>query len=291
MCADGRFGPDDYIVWPQAYSHDHAYLAAILRNPRNMTHPLAILWDSPTQIEFIRDFRQMSIGLGHCRPSYLACYAPLLKDLHLQYQMYLSTHSDPNKLAMSLFSSINQAFKCLEFLHMTLRQCIVQLAQFKCLYLELLAVLDWIQKWQPMLNGILPIPLPIEVAPTMGAFVIDDKVVQGFFQVGLPFWHIHGIQKLPHLHIDHLHSVLYPTASNFVTEDNASPPFPVIFTGSATDPGKNVAIERFLASFLRDKDPFTDWKSHTPMSHPPEHSGQMASASMSSGPQVAAPSR
>ncbi|KAJ7582027.1 hypothetical protein C8J56DRAFT_753333, partial [Mycena floridula] len=78
-------------------------------------------------------------------------------------------------------------------------------------YLKLVAVLDWVEKYQPMLSGIVKAPEKMEVTQTVGTFAFENKVAQGFFNVGLPFWQVHNLNKLAHIQINSLHDVLYPS--------------------------------------------------------------------------------
>lgn len=271
MRADARFAEDDHTIWPQPFFKPLAYLAAIPRRPWDPNHPLHLFWHTPSELDFRRDYSQTGIGLGHFSPSYIGRYRPFIDELRGRYEAYVSADQVPNQLAMSLFLSLKQSLERLEGLSMTFRRCLIQLIQLQRTYLELIAVLDWVQKYQPMLQGTLPVPADLEVAETIGAFIFDDNVAQGFFRVGLPFWRVHSVTKLAHIRIDALHDVLYPSdaPATFVTQEDAKPPFSVIFMGSATDPEKNQSIQQFLSTMMRDKDPFSEWQTYRLLSGPP----------------------
>ncbi|KAJ7572823.1 hypothetical protein C8J56DRAFT_1138249 [Mycena floridula] len=272
MRADGRFGEDDYTIWPQPFFKPLSYLAVMPRRPWDPNDPLHLFWHTPSHHNFRRDYSQSGIGLGIFNPSYIARYRPFIDELFGRYEAYHSGHQQPNQLAMSLALSLKQCLERLENLSMSFRRSLIQLTQLQRTYLELVGVLDWVQKFQPMLQGLIPVPAPLKVAETMGAFVYDDQVAQSFFRVGLPFWRVHSVTKLAHIRIDQLHDVYSPSnaPATFVTQDDATPPFPVIFMGSATDPEKNQAIERFLNTLMKDKDPFSEWKSYRVLPDPPD---------------------
>ncbi|KAJ7588752.1 hypothetical protein C8J56DRAFT_1049673 [Mycena floridula] len=137
---------------------------------------------------------------------------------------------------MSLALSLKQCLERLKGLLITFRCSLIQLTQLQWTYLELVAVLDWVQKYQLMLQGILPVPPPLEVTETIGTFFYDDHVAQSFFRVGLPFWWVHSVTKLAHVRIDQLHNVYLPlnAPATFVTQDDATPPF--LATESAPPP-------------------------------------------------------
>ncbi|KAJ7591974.1 hypothetical protein C8J56DRAFT_1046340 [Mycena floridula] len=206
-----------------------------------------IWWERPCLDDFKCELSNTGIGLGYWRTSYLSCFlVPFVDDLRARYHAYFDAHSQTsNSRIVLLKKGLELIAEQLTALPMTFRQCCVQLTLFQHVFLELTAALDWCEKWQPIFNGLLPAPSTI--VHVMGCFTNDDAVVQVMFKAAIPL-------------IGPSNSILL-----IVTEE-ASPPFNVFFTSSATDECKHSTIQKYFGSFLHDQDVFDDWKTHS--NHP-----------------------
>ncbi|KAJ7591908.1 hypothetical protein C8J56DRAFT_1046258 [Mycena floridula] len=206
-----------------------------------------IWWERPCFDDFKRELSNTGIGLGYWRTSYLSCFlVPFVDDLRARYHAYFDAHSQTsNSRIVLLKKGLELIAERLTALPMTFRQCCVQLMLFQHVFLELTAALDWCEKWQPIFNGLLPAPSTI--AHVMGCFTNDDAVVQVMFKAAIPL--IGPSNSIP-----------------LIVTEEASPPFNVFFTSSATDERKHSTIQKYFGSFLHDQDVFDDWKTHS--NHP-----------------------
>ena len=90
---------------------------------------------------------------------------------------------------------------------------------------------------------------------TLRAFTDNACMVPDLYRGGIPVWYICPAQDFDSS-INILSVVFLQEPEKSLVLEAASPPFPVVFTGSAADPAKNHAIHVYSRSFLTCSDLF-----------------------------------
>ena len=118
---------------------------------------------------------------------------------------------------------------------------------------EVTALLDYMLIYKPRMDG--KAEPPAEVEDTIGAFTSDPRVVQEFYRAGLPVWFTRPVEHLED-HINILAVTIPVIPKDTLVLKPASPPFPTVYVGSASDHAKTNAIHHYSRSFLWLPDPF-----------------------------------
>ncbi len=136
---------------------------------------------------------------------------------------------------------------------MTFNQMVFEVAEFQCCYLETCSLLDYLELYQPRMEGRLE---PANtVAQCVGAITSKPSVVQDFFTAGLPVWFIQPFKPGPLPH--NIRNVVTSfELSSFVCVDRADPPSPVIYDGPLSNHEKHNAPHQFSRKWMVFKDPF-----------------------------------
>ncbi|KAK0483353.1 hypothetical protein IW261DRAFT_1561160 [Armillaria novae-zelandiae] len=118
---------------------------------------------------------------------------------------------------------------------------------------ELHAFVEYMTIYKPLMEA------PESDAPSMhvddtlvGAFSNDATIVQWFFKVGIPVWHMVAMKDLPGIRIDNLSKFMTPP---FV-EEPCPLQLPTVFVGSSRDPQKYRRIQDFTTHSMHWVDPF-----------------------------------
>ncbi len=109
--------------------------------------------------------------------------------------------------------------------------------------LELRAFIEYMTVFKPLMDSPkTDAPaMPVD-AGLMGSYVHNVTVLQRFFKVGIPVWHIVDMKDLPGTHVD-------------CVNDYATSPYPLgpcplrlpsVFVGLSRDPGKYRKIQEFV---------------------------------------------
>ncbi|RDB27958.1 hypothetical protein Hypma_002331 [Hypsizygus marmoreus] len=100
------------------------------------------------------------------------------------------------------------------------------------------------------------LPPATSVAHTIGAYVLDDVVVQEFVCAGLPVWIVKSFTYLHATRVDAVVSPLSPKA--WAVLEDAIPPYHVFFTGPATSPEKYHAFGVWARKIVGYPNPFAE---------------------------------
>ena len=187
--ADGRFGVEDPMQWPQYLSPRWVHYALITRRPSDCSDPCQIMWWMPSLQDFepAQGLVVSSLGvLGdeHCRRlGDLVCQTT---DRVIQHK---SKQPRPNEINHINFCEVSMrtSFHSLSF-PSTFRDIIIQVTNVQRYWLEANAWLDWMDIYR---NKTLA--LPSSVTPSvrtdfMGGYSTDPKAVARLYQAGIPVW-------------------------------------------------------------------------------------------------------
>jgi hypothetical protein len=136
--------------------------------------------------------------------------------------------------------------------HTTFRQTEFIVRDMQRVWLELWAVLDYMEIYKPCMDG--RAPAAVEVADTIGVFTHSIRVAQDFFVAGLPCWLIRPFSELTDQNILEVVDLIPP--EGYLTLGRHRFPYPIIFTGSASSLEKYHNIHQYARNFLHSPDPF-----------------------------------
>ena len=163
--------------------------------------------------------------------------------------------SKPNSLLTLLVRSMDDALIRMGSLRSPFGLMWFKITEFQHLYLEILALLDYLEIYKPRMDGHQP--SATIVANCIGAFTNIPEIVQYFHRAGLPIWFLQPWKtgSFPY-NILSVVSPLNPADSLCISPND--PPFPVIFRGYMNTREKHDAIHSFSRKWLVFKDPFHD---------------------------------
>ncbi|TFK58193.1 hypothetical protein BDN72DRAFT_866146 [Pluteus cervinus] len=257
--SDNRFGDDDHILWPQPYLPSLCHFGAIRRKSDILNDPTNLMWSNLKEDEFNNGGTGCLSNIGHPHPNLvrrLDVYIELLTD---RFRRYESNTEDKNKNPMSApFTT----------LPMTQEQLSFSFVEVQRFHVELVAVLDYLEVYHPMMVGLEP--PATEVARTIGVFTTNPQVCQEFHRAGLPVWFIRPFSNLPHIRINAVTKLRSPSEFLEMSISESHPD--TLFYGNASSPQKHFKIGQSLRRYYEAPDPFETVKTITiaQLSLPPQ---------------------
>jgi hypothetical protein len=249
--SDFRYGPDDHTLWPQPFLTEYPHLGAIPRQPEDPKDPLAIMWWNPTRADFFPLENGVLDGMGQLSTSKYWTFQEMSKDLKERVEKYRK--STPNPLLSLLVRLMDDALIRMGSLKSPFGLMWFKITEFQRLYLEIYALLDYLEIYKPRMDG--QQPPATSVAKCIGAFTNIPNIAQHFHRAGLPIWFLHSWKTGPFpYNVLAVASPLDPEHSLCISSHD--PPFPVIFRGYVNSREKHEAIHSYSRKWLVFKDPF-----------------------------------
>jgi hypothetical protein len=251
--SDFRYGPDDPTLWPQPFLSEYPHLGTIPKRPEDSKNPLSIMWWNPTRAEFFPLENDVLDGLGQMSTSKYWTFQDMSKGLKERAKIY--QNSTPNSLVSLLVRAMDDSLIRLGSLKSPFGLMWFKVTEFQRLYLEIYALLDYLQIYKPRMDGLQP--PATTVANCIGAFTNIPHIAQYFHTAGLPIWFIQPWKTGPFpYNVLDVVSPLDPADSLCISPHD--PPFPVIFRGYVNSREKHDAIQSYSRKWLVFKDPFHD---------------------------------
>lgn len=251
-----RFGPDDPLQWPQPFIPSFSHIITIRLPVRKSTDPLCIMWWIPQYSDFVPDWSGLIVGLGRLDYVWLShLKKPCVELLERQKRFTTRTEFVP-VLSALLETHLHR----LEHL-LTNFGTVLQLTRaVQRLYLELLALIDYLDIYQPWMCGTTA--PPIKPDHVMGAFVKNLTHCEALVCAGIRVWLIRPSTEVPNARIRSIVDVRPPDGLLPLT---ALEPKAIIFSGSATSQQKYQAIWDHLHNRVCYPNPFPlDRAAHDP---------------------------
>ena len=253
---DTRYGDDDPVLWPQPYMSHNCHFACIPRPNSLADHE--IIWWTPTYDHFVPFRSSLSPvgGLGKLSPLKYGVLKSSVDSLLLRaknYQEATAASSRPPML-QPIVKWLEHCLFQLGSVYATFRQVEFLVRDLQRVWLELRALLDYMEIFKPRIDG--NAPAVIEPAETTGAFTTSVRVAQDFFTAGLPFWLLRPASELTDQVVHAVVELAQPESFPDLTL-TPHPRYPVIFKGSSSSLEKYQSIHDFARNFLRcSDDPF-----------------------------------
>jgi hypothetical protein len=257
--ADMRYGPDDASLWPQPWVETFCHLGAIPRKPDDPNDRLSIMWWDPTPDDFELFGGGLIDGLGRPSGPKLLSLQKMMSSMEDRIEGHKHAFPNTNKLILLLTRAMQDSFTRLDSLKTTFNEMRIGVTEFQRYYLELYGCLDYIEIYQPRMEGARP---PAEsVMNCMGAITNIPRIVQDFCTAGLPVWLLRPSTAWDgptRCNILEIFTPLNP--DDVLCVSDHYPPCAAIFYGSATDPKRHGAFYSHTRMWLVFKDPFGDSK-------------------------------
>ena len=135
----------------------------------------------------------------------------------------------------------------LDHLPATLPQIQYFVVVFQCYFLELCGILDYLEIYEPHINGILP--PATTTANAIGAFTNNACIVQDLMITGISVFFFCPAHLFRTPGYSYLWSVVQVQEPSNICMSPCSPLFPIIFSSEASDPCKYEAIHHSIWSW------------------------------------------
>ncbi|KAL0579201.1 hypothetical protein V5O48_002824 [Marasmius crinis-equi] len=260
---DYHLGPEDPLLYPQPFVRERCHLAAIPRRPASPDDRLSKWWNPLSPEAFINEPDTIIKGLGRWAKDCLVPYETDCSQLHERVAKYRasreSSSSKPNGLVTALDKHLECTLRHLKGMPLPFHRARQLWSFFQRWYLELVAALDWVEIYSPIMDGRRDSTVlsKAKAALTMGAFLTSVKDSEFFFSAGLPFWLVRSSEHHPVVRVDLEVNLTTPESLNICMDPIMSHKKEVIYTGTLRDVQKAVAIEKFgMAIVDYSSDPF-----------------------------------
>ncbi|KAH9830169.1 uncharacterized protein C8Q71DRAFT_717264 [Rhodofomes roseus] len=207
---DGRWGPQEYTLWPQLYHRKvlhHACIPVQGQEIDGFNLDIDDLWDSVPWNGWAASSECGVPDLGFLDKPYLYILKATAGRIDANYQMSArSQREDHNKFGAQLLSTVDQAIDQLTILPMSRARAIALAAHVQRLLLELCGLLVLYEIVQPRVLD--PNNVAKNVLAVRGAFTTEAGTAQVLFRVGIPVWYIQPLTRL--VRVVEVHT--FPTA-------------------------------------------------------------------------------
>ena len=203
------------------------------------------MWWTPSLHNYIVSTPDILTGVGFFDSVWIDQLRSAINALKARHKKHECSRQ--GALVTPLVVELEDALACLELIPGAFSQVQFAVAHLQCVFLELMAWLDYAFIYYPMIIGTA---LPAtSVANVIGAFIKPGgPTVQQYLRASVPLWFVQTSQNLPLIWIDALVKPRY--VHEYVPVTDASTPLPPFFTGSSLSEGKHMAYVCFVHRFV-----------------------------------------
>ena len=225
---DGRYGPDDHTQWPQPFSHSAPYLCCIPKREGQEAEDL-IMWWNPTREDFEPVLHHgWDIGIGFLPYHELQLMDQCCERLNQRVEQY-QTNINPCPLTHSLSVNLCRTLSRLRAVAMTRKEVLFECRQVQRQWMELQALMDYIETYEPHMEG--HVPPAKATANVIGCFVHEAHIAERLFSAGIPYWLIRPLSTFSRENILSIASIIQP--EGMLELDDYPIPFPRIYHGDS----------------------------------------------------------
>lgn len=184
--ADGRFGFEDYAIWPQSYTESYPWAPCVLRKPAPSelsNHPLWILWENPQKEDWVAPPGACWQKTGVLRDSFHAFLRQEVQPIIWRALEATRRETLPPYVVVAV-NALTATLARLRDLPMSFRDLVLQVTQAQRMCLDLLAMEEYhTQSFARMMQRDRVYPLRSEL---MGCFTNNPTTVENMFYAGIP---------------------------------------------------------------------------------------------------------
>ncbi|KAK0471833.1 hypothetical protein IW261DRAFT_1571495 [Armillaria novae-zelandiae] len=257
---DGRFGHHDPTHAPQFFDAKFCHFSVIpcRPGPKDDTHPYRNWLDTIWYDVIDADIVYLT--------GYLTHIGLLSQEVHSQFQHaynYIDERSSTARSSKQFSEEFNGFLSirctCLEALVNRTRSVMmdsmticVQVAAMQSYWLELVAGLDYMEHYQPVMNGKTRRDDALNSSQLMGTFTVNLDVAEQHIRARIPVYLVRPVDQFNNQVILKAEEpVIFPLNTSL-----PSPPFPVVYKGDPSHPQKFYAMHRFIQIFNTYRNPF-----------------------------------
>lgn len=252
--ADSHYADDDPIIWPQPYIPYFLHYGAI---PRPYTLPLhKIILFTPTHDHFWHHVHLVAPihGLGKLSDDKFTTLKISINSLLDHVKLYQGDNPSSKQppILRLLVKMLEHGLVWLKSVYTMFQQMEFSVQDVQHMWLELTALLDYMQVYKPRMDGYAP--SASGVANTVGVFTHNLRVIQDFVTAGLPCWLICPASDFTNQNI--LKIIKPQCVEGIVSLTRHQFLYPVLFTGLASSLERYHQIHQYARNFLCAPDPF-----------------------------------
>jgi hypothetical protein len=248
---DYRFGAEDPLLYPQPFISSRCHWAAIPRRPNSKDNRIYKWWDQPPSWAFVQDTDSAIQGMGRWTSTYVQDFA---KDCNVLYERAVNYRTklhaqgkDSNPLVSALHRQLSQTLRHIKTVSLPHHLSCQLWSFFQRWYLELVGALDWVELYQPAMeghkSGLRSVSNQASLA--MGAFTYSVADCEFLFRAGLPFWYVRSSKHPATKRIGEICEPTTPESLGICLDDLTSHARQVIYEGPSTDIRKATSVEKF----------------------------------------------
>ena len=195
--SDGRLGDEDFTLTPQIFCKEYAHRILVRRHPGNGSTE-AVMWWTPSRQEFQPLTRSSYQSLGRLHSNRFAVIDAMTWNLSNRAYNIIGRNPGADWAALeALIANMRHGVMRLKHSPFTYRELVMDVAQTQRLYLDALAMCDYVEdKWANLLQSVGPI-CEIAKSEFMGAWTADPSVVQKLHHAGIPVYLVRGRSTVP----------------------------------------------------------------------------------------------
>lgn len=266
--ADGRFGLEDYTVWPQSHSEAYPWAPCVLRRPAIddiRDHVYWFLWDNLTKMDWHSPPGSSWQHTGVLHPdSYHVIYQAMQPLLHRAVEA--SRHADtPNYVTVAI-NCLRATMARLRDLPMSYRDLILQFTQAQRLGLDLLAMEAFHSHiFTRMIQRAQVYPLRSEF---IGCYTNNPTTVENMYYAGVPVVYIRPVRLVTpsQLRIRRIANDFAAVPPDVVTAEWPKQPCKRLHDGASGT--RRFQMSRPLGRYFEDLDTLEDIPAPTPDMRP-----------------------
>lgn len=256
--ADGRFGAEDYALWPQLHSEAYPWAPCVLRRPPRdeiPAHHYWFLWDDLSETDWVRPPSSLWHDAGVLLPAYHDNFERSVEEI-VQRVLHTAPHDtlplDVNITANALHATLAR----LRDLPMSFRDMVLQFTQAQRLALDLLAMEIYHRTMFPrMMQRAHIYTVRMEL---VGCYTNNPTTVENMFYAGIPVIYVRSSAKLSpsQLRVQRITDEFGTMPSDIVTAHWEPSPCRILHTGVSGT--RRTQMCRTLGRYFEDLVPLGD---------------------------------
>lgn len=262
--ADGRFGFEDYIVWPQSYSEAYPWAPCVLRKPgpsEILEHSLWVLWEDLARCDCVAPPGASWQKTGVLRDHF---HTLLRREANIITSRALDAtrrQALPSYVVLAV-NALNATLARLQDLPMSFRDLTLQLTQAQRLCLDLLAMEAYHgHLFGRMMQRDRVFPLRKEL---IGCFTNNPTTVENMFYAGIPVVYVRPSRlTLPsQVRVRHVVNNFAAIPSSIVTDPWPGTPCKILHDGASGT--RRLQMSRPCGRYFEDLVPLPDAQEEPP---------------------------
>lgn len=248
MRRDGRFGEHDFTICPQVFSSTHAHRALVRNRDSPENSHLECMWWTPTSDDFENFENSAYSDLGRCSNATVIQIDKLALLLNERVsQLSCGPYSAECNGLAALCGSMRRTILGLRFHPYTEREMIIGIAHAQRLYLETLALADYIEFRFALRMDNAAASLSAPLLHLLGALTEDLQTLNCLQIAGLPAYLVVDNEHATVLGATYVRNTLWQSKHVIIREDwheaQHLRPMPILYEGEASEELHNVITQ------------------------------------------------